>query len=55
MQSFYQFIVDDLAELGQDLLSLEYNKKYKKLLKTNFSPDNIFYVAYTIDIVSQEM
>jgi hypothetical protein len=32
MQSFYQYIIDDLAELGLDELSKKYNKEYKHVL-----------------------
>jgi hypothetical protein len=32
MQSFYQFIVDDLAELGLEEQAMAYNKLYKKTL-----------------------
>ena len=52
MQSFFQFIVDDLSELGLIEESLKYNKLYKRTLKANYSQDSIFYIAYTIDIVA---
>lgn len=52
MQSFYQFIVDDLSELGEDEKANEYNKIYKKTLQQFYNKENLFYIAYTIDIVA---
>eukprot|EP00347_Sterkiella_histriomuscorum_P008848 403343508 len=55
MQSFYQFIIDDYAELELTEQAKMYNKQYKNTLKKFYSTDNIYYIAYTIDIVAQEM
>lgn len=52
MQSFFQFVVDDLGELGVVEESLRYNRMYKKCLQKCYTKDNIFYIAYTIDIVA---
>lgn len=52
MQSFYQFIIDDLSELGLEELALQYNKIYKQTLKKFYKIDDVFYIAYTIDIVA---
>ena len=52
MQSFYQFIIDDLSELGLEELALKYNKIYKQTLKKFYKIDDVFYIAYTIDIVA---
>jgi hypothetical protein len=55
MQSFFQFIIDDLAELGLEEEAIRYNKLYKNTLKKYYETDDLFYIAYTIDIVAQEM
>lgn len=55
MQSFFQFAIDDFAEVGLEELANEYNHKYKDTLKLFYQKDNLFYIAYTIDIVAQEM
>jgi len=55
MQSFFQFVVDDLQEVGLAEEAQRYNKLYKQTLKENYSKDSIFYVAYTVDIVAQQM
>lgn len=52
MQSFFQFYIDDLSELGLEAEALKYNKLYKATLKKFYEPDNLFYIAYTIDIVA---
>lgn len=36
-------------------MAIEYNKKYKKTLQKFLEKDNIFYIAYTVDLVAQEM
>ena len=55
LQSFYQFIIDDYAELAMEDEAMMYNKLYKQTLKQYYDKDNLFYIAYTIDIVAQEM
>ncbi len=55
MQSFFQFVIDDLSELGSLEEAMAYNKIYKQTLKQYYDKDNLFYIAYTVDIVSQEM
>lgn len=52
MQSFYQYFIDDLAELGLEEMALQYNKDYKHVLQDFYSRDDLFYIAYTVDIVA---
>ena len=55
MQSYYQFLIDDFSDLNLMEECLETNRAYKKLLKREYGEENIFYIAYTIDIVAQEI
>jgi tetratricopeptide (TPR) repeat protein len=55
MQSFYQFIVDDLSELAMEEEAMRYNKLYKQTLRQFYEKDDLFFIAYTVDIVAQEM
>jgi hypothetical protein len=48
-------VIDDLHELGFESESLQYNAKYKKCIKKHYTPSSIFYIAFTVDIVSQEI
>lgn len=52
LQSFYQFIIDDYAELAMEEEAMAYNKLYKQTLKQYYDKDNLFFIAYTIDIVA---
>lgn len=52
MQSFFQFYIDDLAELGLEKEAMVQNKLYKQTLKDFYEIDEMFYIAYTIDIVA---
>ncbi len=55
MQCFFQYYIDDLAELGLEDEANKYNKIYKKTLESYYDKTDIFYIAYTVDIVAQEM
>ena len=52
MQSYYQFAIDDFAELGLEVEANATNKVYKDTLRKYYDKDNLFYIAYTIDIVA---
>lgn len=52
MQCFFQYYIDDLAELGFEEEALRYNKIYKKTLESYYERDDLFYIAYTVDIVA---
>lgn len=52
MQCFFQYYIDDLAELGFEEEALRYNKLYKKTLQSYYDRDDLFYIAYTVDIVA---
>lgn len=52
MQSYYQFAIDDISELGIEAKANQLNKEYKQTLQKFYNKDNLFYIAYTIDIVA---
>jgi hypothetical protein len=52
MQCFFQYYIDDLAELNLEDEANRYNKMYKKALQSYYDQTDIFYIAYTVDIVA---
>ena len=55
MTIYYQYALDDLKDLGYDELVEKENKEFKKELKKWFSAESIFYIAYSVDIIAQDI